>query len=154
MLNVGGLGRMYVRAREVPPRRMFFTLAVVALLAGGFLAGFVLLSWKAGSVAGTFHWDAGSKGPFTVGETKDAILVQTQYKTFIPESAGPGCSIGWIDVSQMDSHEHQCLLQAEKWSVELNVPDNPCPTNVDSRTKLEFQEKRLVGIATVCTYPE
>jgi hypothetical protein len=93
---------------------------------------------------------SGQAGAFTIGESKDEIILRARNESFSPRPKPMACPKNWIEVSKMSEAEKECLLSADAWEVGLSPVRAACPQGASVSTKLHFTNGKLSEVITEC----
>lgn len=95
----------------------------------------------------------GKTGNFTIGETKESLLVRLPAEAYSPRPKPTECLTNWIEPKNMTSVQKQCLLSTDEWEIGNGIKEL-CPEKTDFFATLYFSSNRVARVKIRCTHPE
>ncbi len=125
------------------------SLSLLAVIVGGVTLIFFFVPFPGDTIeAKEYHF--GEIESFSIGESKEDVLVNNSLQSFAPYPKPIECLKNWIDVSAMDKVQKKCLLDSNEWKIGF-VRKELCPKGTDQHGTLYFSAKMLSKVKIRCT---
>jgi len=109
----------------------------------------VFTPWP-GATVSTREVTSGSVYIYEIGDSKEEIIKKSSGKSFTPEPKPKECPKNWIEVSNMNETQKQCLLNSNQWEAGF-AGEKACERGQDYHVTLNFITEKLASITVRCT---